>query len=142
MVTRKSNNSPRHGRQIVNTLRAVDNVAVEILSVKDLTLSIMNILFIHQNFPGQFKFLAPVPALAAQGHDVMAFTMQKNYPTEWQGVRMVHYQPGRGTTPNAHPWVSDFETKTIRGEAAGSLKCWHKALRQDKICRNLHYLKG
>jgi hypothetical protein len=28
----------------------------------------MKILFIHQNFPGQFKHLAP--ALAAQGHEV------------------------------------------------------------------------
>ena len=35
----------------------------------------MKILFVHQNFPGQFKFLAP--ALAAQGHDVTAMTMQK-----------------------------------------------------------------
>ena len=36
----------------------------------------MNILFIHQNFPGQFKFLAP--ALAANpAHTVMAMTMQK-----------------------------------------------------------------
>ena len=36
----------------------------------------MNILFIHQNFPGQFKFLAP--ALAAMpGHTVWAMTMQK-----------------------------------------------------------------
>lgn len=30
----------------------------------------MNILFVHQNFPGQFKHLAP--ALARQGHRVLA----------------------------------------------------------------------
>lgn len=77
----------------------------------------MRLLFIHQNFPGQFKHLAP--ALAADpGNQVVAFTMQKNAPTTWQGVRLVFYQPVRGTTPNVHPWVSDFETKTIRGEAA------------------------
>ena len=35
----------------------------------------MNILFIHQNFPGQFKFLAP--ALVAQGHSAAAMVMQK-----------------------------------------------------------------
>jgi len=81
----------------------------------------MNILFIHQNFPGQFKFLAP--ALAAQGHDVRAFTMQKIAAAEWQGVKLMHYQPSRGTAPNVHPWVSDFETKTIRGEA-----CFRAAL--------------
>lgn len=76
----------------------------------------MNILFIHQNFPGQFKFLAP--ALVQQGHSVVAMTMQVVNGAEWQGVKLVPYQPTRGTTPNVHPWVSDFETKTIRGEAA------------------------
>jgi glycosyltransferase involved in cell wall biosynthesis len=75
----------------------------------------MNILFIHQNFPGQFKFLAP--ALVKQGHKVLAMTMQKTEAKEWQGVTLVPYTASRGTTPNVHPWVSDFETKTIRGEA-------------------------
>jgi hypothetical protein len=46
----------------------------------------MKILFIHQNFPGQFKHLAP--ALAADSNnEVVAFTMQKNSPENWQGVR-------------------------------------------------------
>lgn len=81
----------------------------------------MNILFIHQNFPGQFKFLAP--ALAQQGHTVVAMTMQKTEAKSWQGVNLVPYSPSRGTTPNVHPWVSDFETKTIRGEA-----CFRAAL--------------
>lgn len=82
----------------------------------------MNILFIHQNFPGQFKFLAP--ALAQQGHRVVAMTMQKTDAKEWQGVKLFRYSANRGTTPNVHPWVSDFETKTIRGEA-----CFRAALR-------------
>ncbi len=75
----------------------------------------MNILFIHQNFPGQFKFLAP--ALVNQGHTVVAMTMQKTEAKVWQGVKLVQYTASRGTTPKVHPWVSDFETKTIRGEA-------------------------
>ena len=81
----------------------------------------MNILFIHQNFPGQFKFLAP--ALVKQGHNVVAMTMQKTEARESQGVKLVPYTTSRGTTPNMHPWVSDFETKTIRGEA-----CFRAAL--------------
>lgn len=36
----------------------------------------MKILFVHQNFPGQFPHLAP--ALAARGHQVMAMTDEKN----------------------------------------------------------------
>jgi len=75
----------------------------------------MNILFIHQNFPGQFKFLAP--ALVRQGHKVLAMTMQKTEAKQWQGVTLVPYSSSKGTTPNVHPWVSDFETKVIRSEA-------------------------
>jgi glycosyltransferase involved in cell wall biosynthesis len=75
----------------------------------------MNILFIHQNFPGQFKFLAP--ALVKLGHKVTAMTMQKSEMNTWQGVQVVKYTSNRGSTPNVHPWLSDFETKTIRAEA-------------------------
>ncbi len=81
----------------------------------------MQILFIHQNFPGQFKFLAP--ALVQQGHHVVALTLQKSAGQPWQGVQRVPYAVSRGTTPAVHPWVSDFETKTIRGEA-----CFRAAL--------------
>lgn len=81
----------------------------------------MNILFIHQNFPGQYKFLAP--ALLAQGHNVVALRMQKEDAKNWQGVKLIQYAASRGSTPNIHPWVSDIETKAIRGEA-----CFRAAL--------------
>ena len=76
----------------------------------------MRILFLHQNFPGQFKHLAPTLASDPK-NKVVAFTMQKNAPTQWQGVKLISYYPARSSTPNIHPWVSDFETKAIRGEA-------------------------
>jgi glycosyltransferase involved in cell wall biosynthesis len=82
----------------------------------------MNILFIHQNFPGQFKFLAP--ALVEKGHSVVAMSMQKSNAKEWQGVKIHSYIATKGTTPNVHPWISDFETKTIRAEA-----CFKAALK-------------
>lgn len=82
----------------------------------------MKILFIHQNFPGQFKFLAP--ALVKQGHEVQAMIMKKTDAKDWQGVKLTTYFPARGTAQNIHPWVSDFETKTIRGEA-----CFRAALK-------------
>jgi glycosyltransferase involved in cell wall biosynthesis len=47
----------------------------------------MNILFIHQNFPGQFRHLAP--ALAAAGHRVDALAMHRGVaPTAWQASRL------------------------------------------------------
>jgi glycosyltransferase involved in cell wall biosynthesis len=82
----------------------------------------MNFLFIHQNFPGQFKFLAP--ALVRKGHRVLAMTLQKGVPSIWDGVEVIPYSTSRGTTPLVHPWVADFETKTIRGEA-----CFRAALK-------------
>lgn len=80
----------------------------------------MSILFIHQNFPGQFKHLAP--ALVAQGHAVHATILlnkseESDAPFVWQGVRMWPYRINRGSTPNIHPWVNDLEAKVIRGEA-------------------------
>ena len=76
----------------------------------------VNLLFVHQNFPGQFKHLAP--ALAAHGHRVVATTMRKPpHPPSWQGVELKPYSVSRGTTPGIHPWMTDLETKTIRAEA-------------------------
>ena len=76
----------------------------------------LKILLVHQNFPGQFKHLAP--ALAAQGHEVVAISTRDHAPMQWQGVKVIPYQVKRGSGREVHPWVSDFETKVIRGEAA------------------------
>jgi glycosyltransferase involved in cell wall biosynthesis len=75
----------------------------------------MHFLLVHQNFPGQFKFLAPT--LVRRGHDVTAMTMRKIQVKQWQGVKLVSYKARHGTTPDIHPWVRDFESKVIRGEA-------------------------
>lgn len=75
----------------------------------------MKILFVHQNYPGQFRFLGP--ALVAQGHEVRALHINAN-DGEYGGVSIHGYKPSRGSTQNIHPWASDFETKVIRGEAA------------------------
>ena len=84
----------------------------------------MKILFIHQNFPGQFLHLAP--ALVEQGHTVSALTIARGENKElaiWNGVAMHYYKPAQGSTKGVHPWVVDLETKVIRGEAL-----FHKAL--------------
>jgi glycosyltransferase involved in cell wall biosynthesis len=83
--------------------------------------SFFKILFIHQNFPGQFKFLAP--ELVSLGNEVIAMTMQKTDAKNWKGVCILPYSSSRTGTPNVHPWLADFETKTIRGEA-----CYRAAL--------------
>ncbi len=82
----------------------------------------MNILFIHQNFPAQYKFLAP--ALAARGHKVVTLTMNRKLSGQWKGVTVLQYGVERGNGANVHPWLSDTETKIIRGEA-----CYRAALK-------------
>jgi glycosyltransferase involved in cell wall biosynthesis len=75
----------------------------------------MNILLVHQNFPGQFKHLTPV-LTADPAHRVVAFTMRTQ--PKLNGLQVVQYRPGKGTTPGIHPWVSDLEAKVIRGQVA------------------------
>ena len=65
----------------------------------------MRVLFVHQNFPGQYKHLAP--ALAGRpGHEVVALTINECPPIP--GVRVIRYTPKRGTTPGVHPWVAEL----------------------------------
>lgn len=74
----------------------------------------MKILFVHQNFPGQFRHLAP--ALLARGHRVAAIG-QHAEGGELPGIEVHRYPIERGQTPNIHPLAQEFETKVIRAEA-------------------------
>ncbi|WP_374302956.1 glycosyltransferase [Paracoccus sp. (in: a-proteobacteria)] len=72
----------------------------------------MRILFVHQNFPGQFPHLAP--ALAARGHQVLALTDEKNQRAS--PVSTVRYK-----TPEpvqASPFGRSYATHAERGYLA------------------------
>lgn len=75
----------------------------------------MNILFIHQNFPGQFKHLAP--CLARQGHHCVALTLRVTEARTWQGVRVLPYSLPKRKGQSLHPWLVDLDSKVTRGEA-------------------------
>ena len=49
---------------------------------------------------------------------MVAMSTRTHAPTKWQGVQVIPYQVKRSSGREVHPWVSDFETKVIRGEAA------------------------
>jgi len=85
----------------------------------------MNILFIHQNFPAQFKFLAP--ALVKAGHKLRALTIRQFKELVWEGIEISQYLTDRGSSKSIHPWLTDFETKVIRGEA-----CFNAAVKLKK----------
>ncbi|WP_108485259.1 glycosyltransferase family 4 protein [Oceaniglobus ichthyenteri] len=73
----------------------------------------MKILFLHQNFPGQFKHLAP--ALAAQGHRVVALTSRVDKQQKWQGVNLVPYKWSEPEGQKHHPWLTNLNGAVHRG---------------------------
>lgn len=80
------------------------------------------ILFIHQNFPGQFRHIAP--ALANHGHQVHALAITGQATP---GVSLHSYRPSKGSSTSIHPLASEFETKVIRAEACGQAMLQLKA---------------
>ncbi|MCE2782021.1 glycosyltransferase family 4 protein [Limnohabitans sp.] len=80
----------------------------------------MNILFVHQNFPAQFKHLAS--ALVHQNHRVVALHI--NACPSMPGVALVRYALAGRPSPGTHRWMADLEVKTLRGEAA-----WQAAIK-------------
>jgi glycosyltransferase involved in cell wall biosynthesis len=72
----------------------------------------MRVLFVHQNFPGQFRHLSQ--KLADRGDTVVAMTM--NPVGDPCGARVMETRPDR-SSGTGHPWARDFDTKVIRGEA-------------------------
>lgn len=74
----------------------------------------MNVLFVHQNFPGQFRSLAP--ALAARGDNVVVMTMN-DFPGH-PALRHVKSNAACNTASDGHPWTRDFDSKVIRADAS------------------------
>lgn len=82
----------------------------------------MNILFIHQNFPGQFLHLAP--ALVKKGHTVTCLVPDNNKNKKIPGLVYREYNLTRGSTKGVHHWVVEIESQAIRAEA-----CFEAALK-------------
>lgn len=78
----------------------------------------MHVLFIHQNFPGQYPHLAK--ALRERGDRVVAIGGPTARPVD--GVHLHRYDPiPPGGVPPCHAWAADFQTKLLRAEAVGRL---------------------
>jgi glycosyltransferase involved in cell wall biosynthesis len=75
----------------------------------------MKYLFVHQNFPGQFKYLAPALS-KIDGNQVVGFSMNEYVGSE--SLRVINYKVTRINKVEIHPFLKDFETKIVRGEAA------------------------
>ena len=77
----------------------------------------MNILFIHQNFPGQFVHLAADLAKDKR-NTVMALSIHKLPPPA--GVTVRCYTMLRPAAPETHPLLQDQEAKVLRAEACAA----------------------
>ncbi|MDR0577205.1 MAG: glycosyltransferase family 4 protein [Candidatus Accumulibacter sp.] len=73
----------------------------------------MNVLFVHQNFPGQYLHLAR--HLAAQDHRVVALSQRPD--GDLPGVRTLRYRPKRETTPAIHHYLRGLEAGVLNAQA-------------------------
>ena len=74
------------------------------------------ILFIHQNFPGQFVHVAT--ELARLGHEVVALGIKGRSVA---GVKFLRYQPKVPDRVSGIEAAIDFETKIVRGIACAQV---------------------
>ena len=79
----------------------------------------MKILFIHQNFPGQYLHLAShlgnIP-----GNEVIFITQRKD-DAKLPGVRNIVYQPHRTTTKNLHHYLIDTEAGLLNAQSVARI---------------------
>ena len=104
----------------------------------------MKLLFVHQNFPAQFKHLSAsfaadqnntVVAILTSGIDgthlageslirkISTGQTETKYEVYWKGVKLVQYKISRDLSDDIHPWISSVEAKAIHGEAVFRSAC-------------------
>ncbi len=74
----------------------------------------MKFLFIHQNFPGQYRHLAPALA-KRKGNTVVAFRMGDS--TKVPGIEVIGYHVKPPGSSAGHAWLADLQPKLVRAEA-------------------------
>ncbi len=78
----------------------------------------MRILFVHQNFPGQFLHLSA--ALAAQGHEVVAIGENerlKHRRLPHPSIRLIGYDTPKTASQSTHHYLRAYEANIRRGQA-------------------------
>ncbi len=86
----------------------------------------MNVLFLHQNFPAQFRHLAT--ALGKDPNNKVVFGTNRKQGS-MAGVHKFVYQPARKPHPDVHYYVRPLESAVLEGQAvyrvAHQLKTQH-----------------
>ncbi|MBI2310886.1 MAG: glycosyltransferase [Betaproteobacteria bacterium] len=76
----------------------------------------MNILFVHQNFPGQYKHLAPHFAADARNRVVSIGERHADRSVNIPRIQHVLYDPPKGAAPSTHPYLRGLEAHVRRGQ--------------------------
>ena len=74
----------------------------------------MKILFVHQNFPGQYRHLARHLG-SMPGNEVVFITQRED--SSLPGVMKLVYKPARKPADNVHPHLHDVEAGIVNGQA-------------------------
>lgn len=74
----------------------------------------MNIIFIHQNFPAQFRHLAENLACAT---DNSVVSISQDHAPRLKSVESLTYKPARATTKGIHPYLVSTEAYILNGQA-------------------------
>ncbi len=93
----------------------------------------MRILFVHQNFPAQYRHVAP--ALARRG-GTQVIGLGENAGEALPGVQHIRYKAPPGGAKETHRYVRRFETAVYRGQhvARACLSLNERGFRPDIIC--------
>lgn len=97
----------------------------------------MNFLFVHQNFPGQFRHVAAALASLA-AHQVVALGESlnlKNRPPLHPGVQTFGYEVHGHAHRETHHYIRDLESHVRRGQsvARAALQLKEKGFRPDVV---------
>lgn len=75
----------------------------------------MNVLLIHQNFPGQYKHLARVLAADSQ-NSVIGMGDESGHKPEIPGLKLLRYSSPKPTSKETHHYIAGFEGQVRRGQ--------------------------
>ena len=95
----------------------------------------MNILYIHQGFPGQYQHIVKTLGERDNIRQIALGTQPSNIDLG-NDAQYFLYQLKRGNTDNIHPLALEFESKAIRGEACANaaLQLKNNGFTPDLIC--------
>ena len=77
----------------------------------------MNLLFIHGNFPGQFKDIAPALAGRSGGRTIFLTLSENRQGIQLPGVETRLVQLHREINPEVHQYLQATELAVLKGQA-------------------------